>query len=182
MRIQRLNITDKKNENLIDEKVDLTLIETVIEKYKNKKGSLIPILQEVQSIYGYIPRDVIKKIAEKTEYSSSEMYGVATFYAQFRLSPVGKYIIKVCDGTACHVKGSKNLISRIHNKLNLNDKIHTTEDMIFTLETVSCLGACGLAPVIVINENVHGQVSENQCNKIISQIIDLEKKSTIENN
>ena len=101
----------------------------------------------------------------------AEVYGVATFYAHFTLNPKGKYVIKVCNGTACHVKGSMKLVDVLFDKLKLNEQKNTTDDMLFTVETVSCLGACGLAPVMVINESVHGQVDTKKAGDIIDEII-----------
>jgi len=174
MRVERLNKSLEINVEKPLLEIDLNLLNPLFDKYNGKRGNLIPLLQGAQDIYGWLPRSVFEKISEVTGNKLSDIYGVATFYAQFRLNPVGKYIIKVCDGTACHIKGSKNLISTIQNKFELDFSKHTTDDMLFTLETVSCLGACGLAPVIVINEQVYGQISDSQTLKTLSEIVENE--------
>ncbi|MDL2312254.1 NADH-quinone oxidoreductase subunit NuoE [Bacteroidales bacterium OttesenSCG-928-B11] len=147
----------------------------IIEKYNRDKTRLITILQEVQEEYRYLPQEVLTYIATALRMPVAEVYGVATFYAHFSLEAKGKYVIKVCDGTACHVKGSTKLIDAITKKLNLTAEKHTTDDMLFTLEAVSCLGACGLAPVMVINEQVYGQVTAQKCDEILDGIISSEK-------
>ncbi len=166
MRIARLS-TKKE----IDEQgpVDLTLIDPLIEKYKGKKGNLIPILQGTQDIFGYIPRVAFEKISNETGLKLSAMYGVATFYAQFRLSPVGKHIVKVCHGTACHVQNANELSEAIEEALKLKDG-ETTEDGLFTLESVACLGCCSLAPVIMIGDETYGKLTGTQAVKIVKNI------------
>ncbi|MEN8226123.1 MAG: NADH-quinone oxidoreductase subunit NuoE [Bacteroidota bacterium] len=172
MRIERLEI---KRE--IDEQggVDLGLLNPLIEKYKNKKGNLIPLLQGAQDIYGYIPREAFEKLSGETAIPLSEMYGVATFYAQFRLNPVGKHIIKVCHGTACHVQNAKAITTAIKEALKVDDG-GTTEDGLFTLESVACLGCCSLAPVMMIGDETHGKLSGAQAVKIVKNIRKSEKK------
>lgn len=147
----------------------------VIEENNHDKSKLIPILQAVQNEYKYLPEEILAFIASSLNISPARVYGVATFFAHFTLKPKGKYIIKVCDGTACHVKKSTALIDAIKNKLGLKDGEHTTKDMLFTLETVSCLGACGLAPVLLINEDVHGQVTPDKVVQLIDAVIKEEE-------
>jgi len=142
----------------------------IIEKYDNDKTRLITILQEVQEEYRYLPQEVITYVATALNMPVAEVYGVATFYAHFSLKPKGKYVIKVCDGTACHVKGSGRLLDTLRDKLNLGCEKHTTDDMLFTLEAVSCLGACGLAPVMVVNEKVYGEVNTKKCDEILEEL------------
>lgn len=149
-------------------------VREIIEKNNHDKARLIPILQQVQDAYRYLPPQVLTYIATVLNMPVAEVYGVATFYAHFSLEAKGKYIIKVCDGTACHVKGSNRLIDTLYSKLRLNAQKHTTDDMMFTLEPVSCLGACGLAPVMVINEKVYGQVTPEICRDVIDEIISKE--------
>lgn len=151
-----------------------TRVLEIIEKYNYEKVRLITILQEVQEEYRYLPQQVLTYIATALDMPVAEVFGVATFYAHFSLEAKGKYVIKVCDGTACHVKGSTKLINAIHSKLKLGKDKHTTDDMLFTLEAVSCLGACGLAPVMVINDQVYGQVTPVRCEEIIDEIIQKE--------
>ena len=147
----------------------------ILEENGNDKSKLIPILQAVQEVYRYLPEEILAFIASSLKISPARVYGVATFFAHFTLKPKGKHIIKVCDGTACHVKKSTTLIDAIRNKLNLKEGKDTTEDMLFTLETVSCLGACGLAPVMLVDEDVHGQVTPDKVVKIIDDIAKQEE-------
>lgn len=147
----------------------------IIEKYNRDKNRLITILQEVQAEYRFLPQEVLTYIATALSMPVAEVYGVATFYAHFSLEAKGKYVIKVCDGTACHVKGSTKLIDTVSNKLKLTKEKHTTDDMLFTLEAVSCLGACGLAPVMMVNEQVYGEVTAKKCEEILDGIISSEK-------
>ena len=153
-----------------------TKICDIVDHYKRDRSKLIPILQKVQDEYRYLPEEVLTFVATSLNIPPSTVYGVATFYAHFTLSPRGKYIIRICDGTACHVKGSNILLETLQKKLNLTNKNNTTSDMLFTLETVSCLGACGLAPVMVINDAVHGQVTKEKAVKLIDEIIEKESK------
>jgi len=167
MRVQRLY--QEVDKELADDFTDLKLIDSLIEKYKGKKGSLIPLLQGAQSIYGYIPTAVFEKISEETGISLSDMYGVATFYAQFRLKPAGKHIIKVCHGTACHVQNADAITDAIKEALGVNDG-ETTPDRLFTLESVACLGCCSLAPVMMIGEETYGKLTGASAVKIIKDI------------
>jgi len=148
----------------------------ILKKHDNNPNKLIPILQEVQEEYRYLPEELLTFVATSLDLPPARVYGVATFYAHFALEPKGKYIIKVCDGTACHVKESIPIVEAIMKKLNLDYKVRTTPDMLFTLETVSCLGACGLAPVVVINEEVYPMMSPAKINEVLDQIIEKEKK------
>lgn len=149
--------------------VDIELLNPLIEKYKNKKGNLIPLLQGTQEIYGYIPSDAFNKISDETGLELSDMYGVATFYAQFRLKPVGKHIIKVCHGTACHVQNANEITESLQDALKIKDG-ETTEDGLFTLESVACLGCCSLAPVMMIGDETYGNLTGNQAVKIVKNI------------
>lgn len=167
MRIQRIESfqseTSKKNN------IDLSLLDNVIEKYKSKKGSTIPLLQATQQIYGYIPREAFHYISKHTGIKLSELFGVATFYAQFRLNPVGKHIIKVCHGTACHVQGANVISESILEALQIKDG-ETTPDGFYTVESVACLGCCSLAPVIMIDEEVYGKLTGKTAVNIIKEI------------
>jgi len=146
----------------------------ILEKYNYDNSRLITILQQIQEEYRYLPQQVITYVATALKMPVAEVYGVATFYAHFSLEPKGKYVVKVCNGTACYVKGSMPLVDALYKKLNLKKEKHTTDDMKFTLETVSCLGACGLAPVMVINGKVFGEVSDARVDEIIDEIIQKE--------
>lgn len=150
------------------EVIDTLKVEKVLEKYKDARGALIPILQAVQVGYGYLPEPIIDFIAERLKISTNEIIGVATFYAQFHLKPRGQHIIKVCCGTACHVKNARSLSVKVHEKLKINVN-ETSEDRLFTFEEVSCLGACGIAPVVVIDEDVHGELSPDKLGGILDK-------------
>ncbi|MEK6559740.1 MAG: NADH-quinone oxidoreductase subunit NuoE [Planctomycetota bacterium] len=150
------------------EVIDTLKVEKVLEKYKDARGALIPILQAVQVGYGYLPEPIIDFIAERLKISTNEIIGVATFYAQFHLKPRGQHIIKVCCGTACHVKNARSLSVKVHEKLKINVN-ETSKDKLFTFEEVSCLGACGIAPVVVIDEDVHGELSPDKLGGILDK-------------
>lgn len=141
----------------------------VIDEFDRDPSRLIPILQAVQEEYRYLPEEVMTFVATSLGISPAKVFGVATFFSHFSLEPKGKHVIKVCDGTACHVKGSGSLIDHLRARLGLTEKKRTTEDMKFTLETVSCLGACGLAPVMVVNEQVYGQVTPEKADSILEE-------------
>ncbi len=152
------------------EKEGLYKLDSIIEKFRGKSGSLIPVLNEAQEEYGYLPLEVQDYIAQQLNIPLSKVYGVATFYAQYSMEPKGEYVIHVCDGTACHVRRSTIILDAIKEKLQLTDEKNTTDNKKFTLETVSCLGACGLAPVVTINGKVHGKMSPKAVKKIIDEL------------
>jgi NADH-quinone oxidoreductase subunit E len=135
------------------------------------KSRLIPILQAIQEEYKYLPEEILAFVASALKISPAKVFSVVTFFTYFTLKPKGKYVIKFCDGTACHVKNSTSLIDAARNKLGLKAGENSTKDMLFTLEAVSCLGACSLGPVVLINETVHGQVTPEQVVKLIDDII-----------
>ena len=142
----------------------------ILDRFGRNPAKLIPILQAIQEEYRYLPEEVLTFVATSLGIPPAEVYGVATFYAHFALEPKGKYVVRICDGTACHVKGSNGLYEALCKALNLNDDKHTTDDMLFTIELVSCLGACGLAPVMVINEEVYGQVTPERAAGLVNDI------------
>ncbi|MDR2436507.1 MAG: NAD(P)H-dependent oxidoreductase subunit E [Endomicrobium sp.] len=142
----------------------------ILEENNFDKSKLIPILQAVQEDYRYLPEELMSFISSALDMSPAIVYGVATFYSHFALKPKGKNIIKVCNGTACHVKKSAAIIDAIRKKLGLKGNENTTKDMLFTLETVACLGACGLAPVIVINDSIYGQITPEKIVVLIDAI------------
>jgi NADH-quinone oxidoreductase subunit E len=150
---------------------------TILEQNNNQPQRLIPILQAVQEEYRYLPEDVLTFIATGLDVPPARVFGVATFYSHFALEPKGKYCIRLCDGTACHVKRSIPILEAIYKRLGVSSKRNTTEDMLFTVETVACLGACGLAPVVVINEEVHGQMTPEATIQLINEIEEREKVS-----
>ncbi|MBS6602881.1 MAG: NAD(P)H-dependent oxidoreductase subunit E [Brachyspira sp.] len=153
-------------------KIDTSKLDEIIKTYEGKKSNLIAILQKVQEVYRYLPEEAMIYIGTKMEgLSPATVYGVATFYAQFSLEPKGKFEIKVCDGTACHVRGSMPVLNAIKARLDLKDGKMTTDDGLFSLETVSCLGACGLAPVVVINGKVYPQMTSDAIKIVLDTLL-----------
>lgn len=140
----------------------------VLAKYKGGKGALIPVLQEAQDIYGYLPADVLRQISLELKIPLSQVFGVVTFYAQFHLKPRGRNIIRVCLGTACHVRGGAKILETIQKEIGVADG-ETTEDLRFTLESIACIGACGLAPVIMVNDDTHGRLTPDKIGAILAQ-------------
>ena len=145
---------------------DLSLIEPVLDTYAEVPGSLIAILQETQDIYGYLPLDVMELISARTGTPIASVIGVATFYAQFRLQPVGRYLIMLCQGTACHVNGSELISAAITDELGIEDG-QTTEDGLFSLKHVACLGCCSLSPVMMINGKTYGSLTPDKAKKVL---------------
>ena len=153
-------------------KINTSKLDEIINSYECKKSNLIAILQKVQEVYRYLPEEAMIYIGTKIErLSPATVYGVATFYAQFSLEPKGKFEIKVCDGTACHVRGSMPVLNAIKARLDLKDGKMTTDDGLFSLETVSCLGACGLAPVVVINGMVYPQMTSDAITIVLDTLL-----------
>jgi len=145
-------------------------VEKVLEQHGFKSQNLVSILQGVQGIYGYLPEDAMDFIAKKLGITGGHVFGVATFYSHFTLTPKGKYIIKVCDGTACHVRKSTDIIKTIQSELGLSDQKNTSDDGLFTLEAVACLGACGLAPVLTVNDEVYGAMTIVKTKELLDRI------------
>ncbi|EAX48149.1 NADH-quinone oxidoreductase, E subunit [Thermosinus carboxydivorans Nor1] len=146
----------------------LAQLDEILAKYQGVKGALIPVLQEAQNAYGYLSKEVIEYIAEKLDIPVSQIYGVVTFYAQFHLNPRGRNIIRVCQGTACHVRGAKAILKALEDNLKITAG-GTTADLKFTLETVACIGACGLAPVMMINDDTHGRLTPEVIPSILAK-------------
>ncbi|MCR4425552.1 MAG: NAD(P)H-dependent oxidoreductase subunit E [Firmicutes bacterium] len=146
-------------------------VNEVIQRHGRDQSALIPILQEVQEEYRYLPEEILTYIATAMGLPTATVFGVATFYAQFSLEPKGKYIIRVCDGTACHVRHSMPIYDAVRSKLNLKDGKYTSPDLRFTVETVACLGACGLAPVMTVNDKVYGRMTPEAASIIIDQLL-----------
>ena len=155
--------------NCTGPKSDLSLLEDVLKEYGGVSSNLITILQKAQGIYGYLPKDVMYHIAENVGVTPAEVMGVATFYSQFRLSPIGKYLIMSCQGTACHVNGSERVLNAISEYLGIGNG-ETTQDGLFTLEEVACLGCCSLAPVIMINGEAYGNLTPDSAVEVIKNI------------
>ena len=148
---------------------DFSLLEPCLQKYATVKGSLITILQNAQDIYGYLPVDVILHISQRTGIKVTKIMGVATFYSQFRLEPVGKYLIMLCQGTACHVNGSLQIEKVINEYLGIKDG-ETTKDGLFTLKNVACLGCCSLSPVMMINDDTYGSLTPEKAVTIFKEL------------
>lgn len=144
--------------------------ESILEKYRKEKGNVISLLQDTQEMFGYIPEDVVFWLSDKLNIPASSFYGVATFYAQFYLKPRGENIITACCGTACHVKGSEAVINKIRTDLELPRGEDTSRDKKFTIEEVACVGACSIAPVLIINKKVHGKVAPDAASKLIKDL------------
>ena len=142
----------------------------IIEQYGRKASSLIPIMQDIQGEYRYLPGELLTYVAKEIGVKEAKAYSVATFYENFSFEPKGKYIIKVCDGTACHVRKSAPILEALFKELGLSRKKHTTDDMLFTVETVSCLGACGLAPTLMVNEQVHPCMTPEKAIELIEEL------------
>jgi NADH-quinone oxidoreductase subunit E len=142
----------------------------IIEYYGRKPASLIPIMQDIQEEFRYLPGELLTYVASQIGISKAKAYSVATFYENFSFEAKGKYVIKVCDGTACHVKKSIPVLEALHKKLGLSEKKRTTDDMLFTVETVSCLGACGLAPTMMVNEDVYPRMTPQAAEELIDQL------------
>lgn len=153
----------------IDADVDLSKLDNVLAKYKNIKGSLITILQAAQEEYGYLPLSVLDYISQETGVKSAQIYGVATFYTQFRLKPIGQNLIMLCQGTACHVNGSDGIEEAIIEELGIKEG-ETTEDNLFTLNNVACLGCCSLSPVMMINGETYGNLTPQKTKNILKDI------------
>ena len=148
--------------------IDWDKMDAIIEKHREEKWGLIPLLQEVQELCGYIPPEAIDQIARAMNMFPSQVQGVVTFYAGFALKPKGKYVLRVCRGTACHVKGSRSILRLMQKELNLKEG-ETSPDYQFTLETVACLGACFLAPTMMINRDYFGKLSPNKLTSILGE-------------
>src|ERR1035438_4353756 len=146
----------------------------ILNRHARRPSGLIPILQAIQHEYQYLPEEVLTFVATSLDVPPARVFGVATFYAHFALEPKGKHVIRICDGTACHVKQSLPVLEALHQKLGTSEKSKTTPDMLFTVETVACLGACGLAPVIVIDEQVYGQVTPERAVALVDEIKAME--------
>mgnify|MGYP005839693261 CR=1 FL=1 len=147
----------------------------ILDRHGRRASRLVPILQAVQEEYRYLPPEVLTYVATALDVSPARVFGVATFYSHFAIEPKGRHRVKLCDGTACHVKDSIPILEAIRKRLGLKAGQRTTPDMLFTVETVACLGACGLAPVVVIDDQVHGQVTPDTAVKLLEDIIAREE-------
>ncbi len=150
----------------INQDIDLSQVDSIVEPYLGKKEMVIPVMQKVQEHFGYLPRPAMEHVARRMRIPLSRLYGVTTFYAQFKMKPRGRYIIRVCKGTACHIQGSPKISERIEELLGIPGG-ETTDDLKFTLEEVACIGACALAPVIMVNDDPHGRLTPDKMNEIL---------------
>ncbi len=150
-----------------EKQLDFSQLDAILEQYRGTAGSLITILQKAQDIYGYLPRAVIERVADSVGLKPARIYGVATFYTQFRFTPVGKYLILLCQGTACHVNGAKMIEEAVFEELGIKDG-ETTEDGLFTLNNVACLGCCSLSPVMMINGETYGSLTKDKVKAIFA--------------
>ena len=150
--------------------LDLSAVDEILEKSGYKQEAIISVLQEIQEVYHYLPREVFPILAQKMKMSEARIYSIATFYENFSLEPKGKYVIKICDGTACHVRKSIPILDKLRSELGLSAEKKTTDDLNFTVETVSCLGACGLAPVITVNDVVYAEMTPDKAVELLKQL------------
>ena len=150
-------------------------LKKVIAELKDTQGALMPIMQQAQDIYGYLPKEAIEKISDRMNIPESEIMGVGTFYTQFRFQPVGKYLIMLCQGTACHVNSSQLILETIKDELHINDG-ETTEDGLFSLKCVACLGCCSLSPVMMINDNTYGSLTPDKTKQILKELREAAEK------
>ena len=152
------------------ESTDLKFVDSVLEKYGSDKTNIIAIMQDVQERYRYLPQDALCYIAKQVGMSESKLYGVATFYGNFSLDAKGKYVMKVCRGTACHVRKSSTVLQALYEATGTNEHKPNSDDGLFTLEIVSCLGACGLSPVVMVNETVHAAMTPEKARALVEQL------------
>ncbi|HUL30243.1 MAG TPA: NADH-quinone oxidoreductase subunit NuoE [Thermodesulfobacteriota bacterium] len=149
---------------------DLRKLDSVFERHRGEEGALIPVLQEAQEIYGYLSEELLAAIGKRLHIPLSRIFGVVSFYAQFYTTPRGRYTVRVCRGTACHVRGGKNVLKAVQQALGVGEG-ETTQDFKFTFETVACLGACALSPVLLVNKNYYGKLTPAKVEKILRQYV-----------
>lgn len=157
---------------------DFTVVDTILAKYPPKELSTIAVLQDIQEHYHYLPEEIFPYVARALNVGEARLYGVATFYENFSLDPKGKYVIRCCDGTACHVRGSLPILNKLREELGLSEAKKTTDDLLFTVETVSCLGACGLAPVLTVNGETYPAMTPE---KAVGLLNELREKEAVAN-
>lgn len=154
----------------MNENFDFKIVDQILSAHDSSWQAIIAILQEIQEYYHYLPREIFPYLSEKLDMSEARIYSVATFYENFSLEPKGKYVIKICDGTACHVRRSIPILERLRSELSLSESKKTTDDLNFTLETVSCLGACGLAPVLTVNDVVYPEMTPDKATELLNKL------------
>lgn len=151
-----------------DEKIDLTKVYEILDQYEGAKGALMPVLQKIQTAYKYLPESATELVSERLNVSLSQIYGVITFYAQFYTEPPGKHILRLCQGTACHVKGADPVMEKLVERHGVSHK-QTTEDGLYTFEEVACLGACAMAPVMTVDGKVYGELTVSKVEGILDE-------------
>ena len=162
----------------MEKEFDFSVVDEILSRHEKAELSTISILQDVQDYYHYLPKEVFPYVAKAIGVGEARLYGVATFYENFSLEPKGKYVIRCCDGTACHVRGSLPILDQLRKNLGLSEEKKTTDDLNFTVETVSCLGACGLAPVITVNGVVHPAMTPEKALDLLDELkAELEKEA-----
>ena len=149
---------------------EIAKLDEILQEHDYNSTLLIAIMQDIQKVYRYLPEEALNYVAKKLKLSEAKIYGVATFYENFSLSPKGKYLIKICDGTACHVRKSVPILEEFRKILGVSEEKNTTDDMLFTVETVSCLGACGLAPVCTVNDDVYPVMTPEKARELIEKL------------
>ena len=159
----------------MEKEFDFSVVDEILSRHEKAELSTISILQDIQDYYHYLPKEVFPYVAKAIGVGEARLYGVATFYENFSLEPKGKYVIRCCDGTACHVRGSLPILDQLRKALELSEEKKTTDDLNFTVETVSCLGACGLAPVITVNGVVHASMTPDKIRALINELREAEK-------
>ena len=160
---------------------DFKVVDEILSKYPANENSTIAVLQDIQEHYHYLPKEIFPYVSRKLAVGEARLYGVATFYENFSLDPKGKYVIRCCDGTACHVRGSIPILNRLRDELGLSAAKTTTDDLNFTVETVSCLGACGLAPVMTVNGEVHPAMTPDKASALLKELKEIIAKEENEN-
>lgn len=162
----------------MEKEFDFSVVDEILSRHEKAELSTISILQDIQDYYHYLPKEVFPHVAKAIGVGEARLYGVATFYENFSLEPKGKYVIRCCDGTACHVRGSLPILDQLRKTLDLSEEKKTTDDLNFTVETVSCLGACGLAPVITVNGVVHPAMTPEKALDLLDELkAELEKEA-----
>ncbi len=162
----------------MEKEFDFSVVDEILSRHEKAELSTISILQDIQDYYHYLPKEVFPYVAKAIGVGEARLYGVATFYENFSLEPKGKYVIRCCDGTACHVRGSLPILDQLRKTLGLSEEKKTTDDLNFTVETVSCLGACGLAPVITVNGVVHPAMTPEKALDLLDELkAELEKEA-----
>ncbi len=152
------------------QQLDLKVVDEILERYNNDRAQIIAIMQDIQEVYRYLPQPALEYVAKKTGMSESDLYGVATFYGNFSLDAKGKYVLKVCRGTACHVRKSADVLSTLLDATGLDEKKSISDDGLFSIEIVSCLGACGLSPVVMVNDTVHATMTPDKAKDLVAEL------------